>query len=102
MSKSISAQKKDLSEKLKSLPEARKVSLLEKLNQIITLGMRQLILDNLDPKADKVAVQKIFITGNDDNLFALGCRRIPGFAQKVDNFINLIAKDLELEVNYGR
>lgn len=101
MFKSIT-QKLDLSEKFQALPEPRKTQLLDKLNQVITLGMRQLILDNLDPKEDKADVQKIFASGNDDELFVLGDKKIPGFTQKVNQFIASVVKDLEQEVNHGR
>lgn len=101
MFKSIT-QKLDLSEKFHALPESRKTELMDKLNQVVTLGMRQLILDNLDPKEDKAAVQKIFAGGNDDELFALGAKKIPGFTQKVDRFITSVVKDLEQEVNHAR
>ena len=97
MLKSIT-QKLDLSEKFKALPETEKWQVLEKLNQTLVLGMRQLILDNLDPKEDKTAVQEIFKTGSDDDLFILGSKKIPGFNQKVESFINDVVKDFEQEL----
>jgi len=73
-----------LSTKFNSIPEEDKIRSLSKLQDTILLGIRALVVENLDPK-DKEEFEKVASSGSDDDILLFGANHIPGFTQKLEN-----------------
>lgn len=67
--------------KLKSLPKEEQLRFLQKLESVVALGLRALILKNLKEE-DRGEFEKIAQTGGDDQLFIFAKNHIPSFEEK--------------------
>lgn len=75
--------------KLKSLPKEEQLKFLQRLESVVALGLRSLILKNLKNE-DKAEFEKIAQDGGDDELFVFAKNHIPNFEEKYLELMNQI------------
>lgn len=82
---------------INSLPGEKRRGLFKKIRSTLTLGLRALILKNLNSN-NKGEFEKIILEKGDDELFLFGHAHVVNFNDKFTHLIDEISESLSLKL----